>query len=361
MEKKELKSKDIFLDTSVFEKNNILEGTKLKILLKNAEDGWINLYSNEIIIQEVKARIKKRFLESKSHIKKFLKDNETSIRIFRNSDTAEWLKILKAEIDYDSEISKLCERIDKLVEDTPINIIPYDTVDIKSIFDNYFKEEPPFKEGLKKNEFPDAFVLASIEQWCKSGILRKMVTISSDKDWLSYKSPYIIPVEGIETVLKYVAESKESMDDRITFTDRLFEKNLDEVKALIDRTLNEDDLYFEARDDSEINKYKVSNITVTGLSLMDIEEEYAEYYVEISFDITADISFEDYENAYYDNEIGEYLYLETVHTTIEREELFTQLILKINYSVEDISDFALSIISVNDNKPIDIERDSIYC
>lgn len=43
MKRKELKSKNIFLDTSVFEKNNILEGTKLKILLKNAEDGWINL------------------------------------------------------------------------------------------------------------------------------------------------------------------------------------------------------------------------------------------------------------------------------------------------------------------------------
>jgi hypothetical protein len=54
-------------------------------------------------------------------------------------------------------------------------------------------------------------------------------------------------------------------------------------------------------------------------------------------------------------------FLETVHTTIEREELFTQLILSINYSVEDISDFDLSIISVNDNKPIDIERDNIYC
>lgn len=361
MTKKELKCKNIFLDTSVFEKNNILEGTKLKILLKNAEDGWINLYSNGIIIQEVKARIKKRILESKSFIKKFLKDNEIPIRIFRNSDTADWLGTLRKGIDYDLEISKLCEKINKVVTETPITLIPYDTVDIKSIFDKYFKEEPPFKEGLKKSEFPDAFVLASIEQWCKAGILTKMVVISSDKDWLSYESPYIIPVEDIESVLKFIAESKESMEDRIIFTDRLFEKNIDAVKGLIDKTLNENDLCFEARDDSEINKYKVSNITVTGLSLMDIEEEYAEYYVEISFDITADISFEDYETAYYDNETGKYLFLETVHTTIEREELFTKLVLGIGYSVEDMSDFDLSIISVNDNEPIDIERDSIYC
>lgn len=361
MEKKKLKCKNIFLDTSVFEKNNILEGTKLKILLKNAENGWINLYSNEIIIQEVKARIKKRFLESKSCIKRFLKENEVPIRIFRNSDTAEWMEILKKGIDYDLEIERVCGKIDKVVKETPITLLPYDSVDIKSVFDKYFKEEPPFKEGLKKSEFPDAFVLASIEQWCKSGILQKMVIISTDKDWLSYKSPYLIPIEDIETVLKFIAESKESMEDRIMFTDRLFDKNIDAVKELIDKTLHENDLYFEARDDSEINGYKVSNIIVTGLSLMDIEEEYAEYYVEISFDITADISFEDYENAYYDKETSEYLGLETVCITIEREKLFTQLILKINYSVEDISDFSLSIISVNDNEPIDIERDSIYC
>lgn len=361
MKKKELKSKNIFLDTSVFEKNNVLEGAKLKILLKNAEDGWINLYSNEIIIQEVKARIKKRILESKSCIKKFLKENEVPIRIFRNSDTAEWLATLRKGIDYDLEISKLCEKVDKIVGDTPITLIPYDTVDIKSVFDKYFKDEPPFKEGLKKSEFPDAFVLASIEQWCKSRILQKMIIISSDKDWLNYKSSYIIPVEDIETVLKFVAESKESEEDRIIFTERLFGENIDTVKELIATTLNNNDLYFESRDDSEINQYKVSNITVTGLSLMNIEEEYAEYYVEISFDITADISFEDYENAYYDKETGEYLGLETIHTTIEREELFTDLTLRTKYTVDDISSFDLSIISVNDNKPIDIERDSIYC
>ena len=361
MEEKKLKCKNIFLDTSIFEKNNILEGSKLKLLLKNAEEGWINLYSNDIITREVKSKIKKRFLESKSCIRKFLKDNEVPVRIFRNSDSAEWLEVLKKGIDYDLEIIKLCNKIDEVIKKTPITLVPYDTVDIKSIFDKYFKEEPPFKEGLKKSEFPDAFVLSSIEQWCKDRILTKMVIISADKDWLSYKSPYIIPIEDIETVLKFIAESKESMEDRIIFTDRLLAKNLDTVKKLISNTLNNNDLYFEARDDSEINKYEVSNVSVSGLSLMDIEEEYAEYYVEISFDITADISFEDYENAYYDNETGEYIFLETVYTKIEREELFTKLILGINYSVEDIADFDLSIISINDNEPIDIERDSIYC
>lgn len=358
MKKEKLKCKNIFLDTSVFEKNNILEGTNLKLLLKNAEDGWINLYSNDIIIQEIKGRIKKRFQESKSAIKKFLKDNETSIRIFRNSDSSKWLEILKKGIDYNSEVSKLCDKIDKLVTDIPIELIPYNTVDVKSIFDKYFKEEAPFKEGAKKSEFPDAFVLASIEKWCKEH-KQQMIILSLDKDWLGYKSSSIIPINDISTILEFVVSMKTSMDSRVVFVDRLFERNQNQIKKLISKTLNKD-VYFEARDDSDIERYKVSNVSISDQSLIDIEEEYAEYYVGVFFDISADIRYEDYDNAYYDNETGEYLFLETVRTTIEREELHTQLVLSISYTVDDISDFDLSIISVNDNKSIDIEKDDIY-
>lgn len=358
MKKTELKCKNIFLDTSVFEQNNILEGAKLKLLLKSAEDGWINLYSNDIIIQEVKTRIRKRFLESKAAIKRFLKENDISIRVFRNSDSSEWLDTLRKGIDYDSEISKLCNKIDKLITSIPIALIPYSAVDIKSIFDKYFKEEAPFKEGNKKNEFPDAFVLASIDDWCKNH-KQQMVILSLDKDWLDYKSTNIIPIDDISTILKYVVDSKESMDSRIEFVDRLFERNQEKVKQLITDTFNKD-VYFEARDDSDIERYKVSNISISDVSLIDIEEESAEYYVGIFFDITADISYEDYETAYYDNETGEYLFLETVRTTIDREQLYTQLILSVEYTVDDISDFDLSIVSVNDNKSIDIERDDIY-
>lgn len=50
----------------------------------------------------------------------------------------------------------------------------------------YFLHQAPFKEtGNKKNEFPDAIALLSLQSWAEENN-KKLLAVSSDKDWIDF-------------------------------------------------------------------------------------------------------------------------------------------------------------------------------
>ncbi|MFK2325005.1 PIN domain-containing protein [Bacteroides fragilis] len=52
-----------------------------------------------------------------------------------------------------------------------VNVIGYDYCrDVESVFEKYFKQEKPFGAKGKDKEFPDAFVLTSLEALQKTNI-----------------------------------------------------------------------------------------------------------------------------------------------------------------------------------------------
>jgi hypothetical protein len=56
----------------------------------------------------------------------------------------------------------------------------------------YFKRQPPFsKEQNKKHEFPDAFIIMTIDKWCELNST-KMIFVTKDKNFNGYKSNRII-------------------------------------------------------------------------------------------------------------------------------------------------------------------------
>lgn len=59
---------------------------------------------------------------------------------------------------------------------------------IQDVLDRYFESRLPFRDkGGKKNEFPDAFALLSLEQWAAEKKTRLLV-LSHDEDWKDFCS-----------------------------------------------------------------------------------------------------------------------------------------------------------------------------
>ncbi|MCY4047676.1 MAG: PIN domain-containing protein, partial [Candidatus Dadabacteria bacterium] len=56
---------------------------------------------------------------------------------------------------------------------------------VERLVDGYFREIPPFIGPRKKNEFPDAVALLSLEGWAKQNN-KKVLAVSNDKGWLSF-------------------------------------------------------------------------------------------------------------------------------------------------------------------------------
>lgn len=147
-----LDTQNIFLDTSTFEQNNFLVGKKLNSLLKHTNDNTITIFSSAIAIKELKERVRKKITKAKSEIKKFRNTKPKSVEIFRNTETYQIFNQVWG-IKFAEEIEQINLKIDNLIENTPIHLIETNGIDIDEIFNKYFNNKAPFKEGDKNMNF----------------------------------------------------------------------------------------------------------------------------------------------------------------------------------------------------------------
>ena len=170
----------ITLDTSIFvQKGLSLESGLLKTLEQFRDKPYPFILS-EIVIREVQDRLIKKTSEVRSQVSKAIQASRAHLSI-------DEILIHEAEkllIPSDGDNSVVEQRIKLYKENTGLQIVPVNGyVDLDLIVEKYFGSFPPFSElRNKKNEFPDALALISIEAWAQEkGI--KVLAVSIDRDW----------------------------------------------------------------------------------------------------------------------------------------------------------------------------------
>ena len=99
-------------------------------------------------------------------------------------------------------------RLEAFFETIGATNVPVDSVSSRQLIDLYFTPAPPFSaSGKKKNEFPDAIALLSLEAWALSQG-KKVLAVSGDKDWVTFgeKSEHIDVVQTLEEGLAKLQE-----------------------------------------------------------------------------------------------------------------------------------------------------------
>jgi hypothetical protein len=78
------------------------------------------------------------------------------------------------------------EHLHKFYSKINCEVIPSSPVSVDELMDLYFKTLPPFEnKAEKKNEFPDAVALLSLEHWARTND-KPMLVVSKDKGWHAY-------------------------------------------------------------------------------------------------------------------------------------------------------------------------------
>jgi hypothetical protein len=198
----------ISIDTSIFDQKGLkLESGILKTLEQfNGKPSHLIL--SEIIIREVHAHIRKKATESRAQVIKAIRECTASLSVSKeNSDIATDALIPKED---DNEVAK--KRISTFIDNTGAEIVPaMGRVELDEIIKKYFQSKPPFAEsGKKKNEFPDAIALMSLESWAKEH-KTKILAVAKDDDWYKFadQSDYIDVVEDLaEAISKFQPHSK---------------------------------------------------------------------------------------------------------------------------------------------------------
>lgn len=224
-------TRNVFIDTSIFCKEGFnFAGHKLAKMCELASYGQINLLLTDISLRE-----------TNNHFSGFIEEIERSHSTLKRKVASlaclpEFIGGSTVNTD-DKEIAQCLQEaknfFESFVNAIGADVISVSQVDSVKVFDLYFSSQPPFGTGKKKNEFPDAFSLLSLEEWCNQQN-EKVYVVSSDKDmelycansnnlfYLSDLSHFLDLVnlednQISEIVKKWFAENQDVISSKILF------------------------------------------------------------------------------------------------------------------------------------------------
>lgn len=302
---KEIATHYIFLDTSIFIKENFFAGNKLKAFLKHEQESEIKLFTTEITTKECIENLLRNFNDSYNTLKKVLKELNNKAKVFKNVESLNSVFGIQNSFDFEEESKQIKERFEKLISDH-FEEIDIDNLKTSKVLDDYFSYKPPFCEGKKKYEFPDALVLNSLESWCEKN-KAKIYIVADDGDLNSYKSDYLIPIKEYDKLLELISYtfSEENINQKI---DEIIESNESDIISSIE-TIFIDEFPTDGFDDSQGFEYETNGVEkfeayIEHHSVLQIFDNIATVELSVPVDYTADISYEDTNSGWYDKEDG---------------------------------------------------------
>ena len=196
-----MESWNVFIDTSIFISENYSFKSKLfSSLASLCKSGHVSILLTDITIEEIKANLLKSVNEAEAVIKKA----STKARVLRNLDTYRYIFLFE-KFDKEKIFNQLKDQLIEFIKSCNIEIIKASEISAKDVFSSYFQGKPPFGEGKKKNEFPDAFVITALVEWCKKNDIEVNVVSEdpdfqnaiSEKDNLDYlvSADFLLPID----------------------------------------------------------------------------------------------------------------------------------------------------------------------
>lgn len=206
---------------------------------------------------------------------------------------------------------------------------------ISKVFGKYFAQEKPFGPKGKKDEFPDAFVLVSLEKYAKENKLKKIIVISTDNDMKEYPSDILQVCEPINylneiNTVKIPASSKlkkpelkKVSDDVVSLMSYVSGQPfslMKRIKGEVEEYLSDIFVYSERFSYVDIEYVDIKHIKVDGdaksLQILSIEEESIEASFDVDVEAVVGVTHFDEENSIWDSEEKDFLFRENTSTEL---------------------------------------------
>jgi hypothetical protein len=169
--------------------------------MRQFKDSPVQVIQTDIVHNEAIKHIGQEISNTRSSIDRALRSANKQLKI-KTAQIDQARELLSVEGD-ESEIAE--QRLQKYYEWIDGKVIPSsDYADLSLLMELYFETEAPFETGKdKKNEFPDAIALLSVEGWAEDNDLN-VIAVSQDKGWSNYSenSERITVVSSLSAALE---------------------------------------------------------------------------------------------------------------------------------------------------------------
>jgi hypothetical protein len=287
MMRRALKTRHVFLDTQVFKSANFnYQSTRFQELISLARAGRIFVYLTEITIREIQSNVSEDMQSASRKLKNI--QSEKELRILKNLNER-FIEILFSPFDSEAAMAALFTQFTRFQKDVQVSLIPIQDTSVSEVFDKYFARLPPFGEGKKKEEFPDAFVVNALQKWCARNN-RKIYVISGDEDMKSAcrTDERLLSLNKLEELLDLVSKDDEQLYPLLR---NLFDENIDEVTQKIEARFGE--LGFVTYDSkAEVTGVvSVNSVQIKEVLLVKVDANKTLLDDQAVFDITAEVNF----------------------------------------------------------------------
>lgn len=184
MEKIEFNYNAVAIDTCIFEQQGLRFESGILKQLEQFKSSPVPLLIPDIVHQELKSHLKTKISTSFNELEKALKNVISSTGMSNAS-----IDSLKKRVVANGNASEIASnRLKQFYNATGAKKVYIDenSFKVESLVYRYFHNEPPFEENAKKkNEFPDAIALMSLEDYA-SKRSKKVLIVSKDRGWIDY-------------------------------------------------------------------------------------------------------------------------------------------------------------------------------
>lgn len=253
----------ITLDTNIFRHNGWhLEGGMLGQLVQFKE-GLVQFVLSEVVLREIHKYLKLEAKDARDSVERAGRESRKN-GLF-SPEVAEQIDALFSTARSAEDAAK--SRLQAFADATGMTVVPAEQADIKELVRRYFTPSAPFEtSGKKKNEFPDAIALLSIENWAQAEG-KRILAVSNDDGWADYaQSSKSIDVET--DLAKALGILQKHAEDAEAFVGMLLAKMaegecpdlLQEITDAMSNAVGELDVYPEA---SSAYHFEAESVTLS--------------------------------------------------------------------------------------------------
>ncbi|MDE0453185.1 MAG: PIN domain-containing protein [Gammaproteobacteria bacterium] len=336
-----LETRHIFLDTEVYKScGHNLYAKPMQVLGRYVEDGVFVLHTTDVTLREVRRQIGDMERELANKANSVARQLQRWNRRYRH--TGDGLPVPQAlEPSEDSAAYRDFEWTVRF--DWKARVHAASDQLVGPVLDRYFERQAPFdSEGSK--EFPDAFALLAVENWCAAAQERVYV-VSKDKavGRAARASEHLIAVEGLHRLLALVgsAEGHDIADAaRDAFDEPSFRAALlDGLAQGIGEMGGEyrGDRYLEG----DVLALEVEELeSVADVTILRVDEKQVACVADARLAVSAEIDYTDVSEAWWDREDQRYYGAETGVAEI-RDVVAAKIFVEL---VRDGEDFGLGSV-----------------
>lgn len=313
---------NVTIDTNILDaaKYDLNDNSTLSLLSRYVQKGKIKVVLSDIVIRESKKHIAEQVSKVCGMARNLRADalNVSTEHLINHIGLNRIIELVK---DKKNLIKKGEDLFEQFIQGLDVEILGSNLIKLDQIIDDYFEINPPFQEGEKKRkEFPDAFIACQIrERFGKDEIV---AIVSNDKGFK--KACQLTPNH-------LFFDSLGQLYDEINKEDAAYSETLDlieELQASISSAVTEyvkENESIDVRglsydkdgiatgfDYSEFFLHSISDAIIRVHSVDELSDKSSIVTLLCEADISANCFYEDYDNAPWDSEKKDYVFVETI-------------------------------------------------